>query len=167
LCIGQVQKDGHDNEWTATVQVNDNKVQFKLDTGAQANVIPKHVFNLLKGTPQLKSTKAKLTGFKRSEIPVPGVAGMTCKYNDKIIESDFVVVEAEGQPPLLGLRACQGLSLVQFVRTVDTASANTESIFDEFADLFEGLGELEGEHHIAGALSRAHLETTLSESRHP
>ena len=29
-----------------------------------------------------------------------------------------------------------------------TASANAESILDEFADLFEGLGELEGEHHI-------------------
>ena len=52
-------------------------------------------------------------------------------------------------PPLLGLRACQELSLIKFVRTVDTADVTTESsIFDEFNDLFEGLGELEGEHHI-------------------
>ena len=72
LFIGQVQKDGHDNEWTAILHVNDNKVQFKLDTGAQANVIPKHVFNSLKGTPQLRPTKAKLTGFNGSEIPVVG-----------------------------------------------------------------------------------------------
>ena len=57
-----------------------------------------------------------------------------------MIYSDFFVVEAEGQPPLLGLRACQELSLIKFVRTVDTASANAESILDEFADLFEGLG---------------------------
>ena len=148
LFIGQVQKDGHDNEWTATLQVNDNKVQFKLDPGAQANVIPKHVFNSLKGTPQLRPTKAKLTGFNGSEIPVVGVARMTCKYKGKMIDSDFFVVEAEGQPPLLGLRACQELSLIKFVRTVDTASAHAESILDEFADLFEGLGELEGEHHI-------------------
>ena len=37
---------------------------------------------------------------------------MTCKYKDKMIDSDFFVVEAEGQPPLLGLRACQELNQV-------------------------------------------------------
>ena len=149
LFIGQVQKDDHGQEWKASLQVNNNMVEFKLDTGAQANVIPSDVFNSLKGTPQLKTTKAKLTGFSGSVIPVLGVARMICKYKDKQIDSDFFDVEAEGQPPLLGLRACQELSLIKFVRTVDTADVNTESsILDEFNDLFEGLGELEEEHHI-------------------
>ena len=71
---------------------------------------------------------------------------MICKYKDKQINS---VVEAEGQSPLLGLRACQELSLIKFVRNVDTSDVITQSsILDEFNDLFEGLGELEGEHHI-------------------
>ena len=149
LFIGQVQKDDHGQEWKASLQVNNNMVEFKMDTGAQANVIPSDLFNSLKGTPQLKTTKAKLTGFSGSVIPVLGVARMICKYKDKQIDSDFFVVEAEGPPPLLGLRACQELSLIKFVRTVDTADVNTESsILDEFNDLFEGLGELEGEHHI-------------------
>ena len=69
------------------------------DTGAQANVIPSDVFNSLKGMPQLKTTKAKPTGFNGSEIPVAGVARMICKYKDKQIDSDFFVFEAEGQPP--------------------------------------------------------------------
>ena len=152
LFIGQVQKDDHKQEWKASLQVNNNLVEFKLDTGAQANVIPSDVFNSLKGMPQLKTTKAKLTGFNGSEIPVAGVARMICKYKDKQIDSDFFVVEAEGQPPLLGLRACQELNLIKFVRTVDTADVNNvnaeSSILNEFYDLFEGLGELEGEHHI-------------------
>ena len=152
LFIGQDQKDDHKQEWKASLQVNNNLVEFKLDTGAQANVIPSDVFNSLKGMPQLKTTKAKLTGFNGSEIPVAGVARMICKYKDKQIDSDFFVVEAEGQPPLLGLRACQELNLIKFVRTVDTADVNDvnveSSILNEFNDLFEGLGELEGEHHI-------------------
>ena len=152
LFIGQVQKDDHKQEWKASLQVNNNLVEFKLDTGAQANVIPSDVFNSLKGMPQLKTTKAKLTGFNGSEIPVAGVARMICKYKDKQIDSDFFFVEAEGQPPLLGLRACQELNLIKFVRTVDTADVNDvnaeSSILNEFNDLFEGLGELEGEHHI-------------------
>ena len=148
LFIDQVQRDSHEQDWKASLLVNNNMVEFKLDTGAQANVIPSDVFNSLKGMPQLGKTKAKLTGFNGSEIPVVGVAKMICKYKDKQINSDFFVVEAEGQPPLLGLRACQELSLIKFVRTVDTAHVNSpNSILDEFNDLFEGLGELEGEHH--------------------
>ena len=57
------------------------------------------VFNSLKGMPQLKTTEAKLTGFNVFEIPVAEVARMICKYKDKQIDSDFFVVEAEGQPP--------------------------------------------------------------------
>ena len=83
----------------ASLQLNDNIIEFKLDTGAQANVIPSDVLNLLKGTPQLMTTKAKLTGFSGSEVPVLGVARMICKYKDKQINSDFFGVEAEGQPP--------------------------------------------------------------------
>ncbi|KAL9951197.1 hypothetical protein ACROYT_G043817 [Oculina patagonica] len=79
LFIGQVQKDDHGQEWKASLQVNNNMVEFKLDTGAQANVIPSDVFNSLKGTPQLKTTKAKLTGFSGSVMPVLGVARMICK----------------------------------------------------------------------------------------
>ena len=129
--------------------MNNNLVEFKLDTGAQANVIPSDVFNKPKGMPQLKTTKAKLTGFKGSEILMVGVARMICKCKYKHIDSYFFVVEAEGQPPLLGLRACQELGLTTFVRTVDIAGVNAESsILNEFNDLFEGLGEFEGEHHI-------------------
>ncbi|KAL9969912.1 hypothetical protein ACROYT_G022190 [Oculina patagonica] len=106
LFIGQVQKDDHGQEWKAFLQVNNNMVEFILDIGTQANVIPSNVFNSLKETPLLKTTKAKLTGFSGSEIPVLGVARM---FSD----------------------------------------VNTESsILDEFNDLFEGLGELEGEHHV-------------------
>ena len=100
LFIRQVKKDVHVHELTATLQIINNSVQFELDTGEQGNVIPKHVFNSLKGTPQLKTTKAKLTGFNESTIPVVGVARMTCKYKNKLIDSDFFVVEAEGHPHL-------------------------------------------------------------------
>ena len=111
LFIGQVQKDDHKQEWKASLQVNNNLVEFKLDTGAQANVIPSDVFNSLKGMPQLKTTKAKLTGFNGSEIPVAGVARMICKYKDKQIDSDFFVVEAEGQPPPTRFKSMSGTEL--------------------------------------------------------
>ena len=50
LFIGQAQKDDHEQEWKATLQVNNNMVEFKLVTGAQATVIPSDVFTSLKET---------------------------------------------------------------------------------------------------------------------
>ena len=85
LFIGQVQKYDHGQEWKACLQVNNNIIELKLDTGAQANVIPSDVFNSLQGTPQLKTTETKLTGFSGSEIPVLGVARMICKYRLTLI----------------------------------------------------------------------------------
>ena len=32
LFIGQIQKDDHEQEWKASLQVNNNLVEFKLDT---------------------------------------------------------------------------------------------------------------------------------------
>jgi len=80
-----------------------------LDTGARANVIPWDVFNALKGTLQLKTSKAKLTGFSGSVIPVLGVARMICKYKEKQIDPDFFVVEAKGQTTNEMLK-CQSIS---------------------------------------------------------
>ena len=118
--------------------MSDKIVEFKLDTGVQAKVIPSAVFISLKRTTQLKPIKAKRTGFSGSEIPVLRVARMIWKYKDKKINADFFVVEVEGQPSLLG--TCQELSLIRFVRTIDTANVTTESsILDEFNDLFQGL----------------------------
>lgn len=59
LSIGQVQKDDHGQEWKASLQVN-NILVFKLDTWAQANVIPSDVFNSLKGTPEDNQSKTNL-----------------------------------------------------------------------------------------------------------
>lgn len=74
---------------------------------------------------------------------------MICKCKEKQIDFAFFVVEAEGQHALLGLRTCQELNLIKFVRVVDRANVNAENyILDEFNGLLKDLEELEGEHHI-------------------
>ena len=43
--VGRVQKVTHGKEWKASLQVNNNAVEFKLDTGTQANIIASDIFN--------------------------------------------------------------------------------------------------------------------------
>ena len=72
LFIGHVQTDDHEQEWKVPIQVTNNLIYFQVDTGSQANIISSDVFNSVKGTPHLKTTKAQLTGVSGSEIPVNG-----------------------------------------------------------------------------------------------
>lgn len=37
--------DQDKNDWIETLTNNDHNVEFKLDTGSHANIIPKHVFD--------------------------------------------------------------------------------------------------------------------------
>ena len=50
-------------QWLSTVMTQSGKITFKLDTGAEAKVIPVKVFNQLTNTPALLPTKTKLTAY--------------------------------------------------------------------------------------------------------
>ena len=50
-------------QWTIDMETNGSNVRYKLDTGAQVNVLPKYQYNRLLQKPKLKSTKVKLTAY--------------------------------------------------------------------------------------------------------
>ena len=49
--------------WLSTVETQGRNITFKLDTGAEANVIPIEVFNQLTNRPKVQPTKTKLTAY--------------------------------------------------------------------------------------------------------
>lgn len=138
-----VHEDGTD--WKVTVQINNNNIQFKLDTGAQANILPEYLFKQLDCCSPLRRTTVRLTTYSGTRLPILGVAQLNCKYKDTEITADFYVIPIKNQPALLGLSTCRALNLIKLVRAITTSNTN---ILDEYSDLFEGLGELSGEHHI-------------------
>jgi hypothetical protein len=61
-----------ESEWTVDMDTNGSNVRYKLDTGAQVNVLPKSQYNRLLRKPKLKNTKVKLTAYNGTNIPVVG-----------------------------------------------------------------------------------------------
>jgi hypothetical protein len=61
-----------ESEWTINLDTNGSNVRYKLDTGAQVNVLPRSQYNRLIRKPKLKSTKVKLTAYNGTNIPVVG-----------------------------------------------------------------------------------------------
>ena len=63
---------GVNNDWTVKLETNVTDVIYKIDSGAQVNVMPESVYKTLKRKSELKPTKVKLTEYNGSQIPVIG-----------------------------------------------------------------------------------------------
>ena len=144
----------HDSPWQAEVCLNQNKLKFKLDSGADVSVIPLSLFERLaeKESPKLEPTNKILLGPCNYKIKCSGKFVGKLSANSQSLQEEFYVVEGL-QTPLLGRMASSKLNLIQKVETVST-NANkvdekyTANIIKSYPSLFKGLGELEGEYRI-------------------
>ena len=108
-------------------------------------------FNELKGSTKLRPTKVRLFDFaNRNLINQLGVATLKVRHKDRQHQLDFFVIPGSG-PTLLSCSTCSKLNLL---RRVDLSSqlrsvSSTENLLLEFDDVFNNIGCLSGEHHIA------------------
>ena len=54
------------------LQTSDSKVEYKLDTGSQVNIMTKRTFQNLSKKGKIHSTNAKLTAYDGSNIEILG-----------------------------------------------------------------------------------------------
>jgi len=119
-------------------------ISFKLDTGAQVNVIPSYVFHQL-GCNDLESTSQRLFGYGGKSLNVEGKCILACSYKGTQRHHLFHEVFTQ-VPPILGLSSCLSVNLIQLILSVekkeniDTLSQNPGDILTEYKDVFEGLG---------------------------
>ena len=114
-------------------------VEFKIDTGAEANIIPKQVVENLQALIQPASTR--LLGYNRSVIPNIGKVTLSVENSMQKQNVDFEVVNGN-LPPVLGLESCRLFGVVSQVNSV------ANSLLDEFPEVFQGIGCLQTEHEI-------------------
>ncbi|KAI2665926.1 hypothetical protein H4Q32_023044 [Labeo rohita] len=135
-------------EWIVPLTVSGTIVPFKLDTGAQVNLISEKEYKTLRQKPKLHKVKIKVTGYTREEVPVKGSCTVNVLYKRKHHKIQMLVIGKEVQP-ILGLKTCERLDLVKkvFVANVHKDTDN-DQLLDKFRDIFEGLGCLPGKHKI-------------------
>ena len=97
-------QNGHQSDNRLTSKLNISV--FKIDSGAQANIIPKNCFRTLKNEPKLHKPNAKLTAYNGSSIPVKGSCILIIGLN---WETQNV----------LGLKASTQLNLVKWIMNID------------------------------------------------
>ena len=159
MYIGTVtQKKNSKNEWNVVVKVGKRDIALKLDTGAQCNVMPYETYQRLTKEKPVKS-KTKLVSYSGHNIKVMGKNTVPLEHKGKFYPVEFQIAEKSNVVPVLGLQTCLELNLIKRVFAVNDTSDETgtsnlstqqtsEEIINEYDDVFQGLGCLEGEYHI-------------------
>lgn len=97
-----------------TVQAgsDEHTCKFKIDTGAQANVLSvKELKKFITDPIRLKKTNTRLAAYKGSHIPCIGTIKLSCATRNKQLKADFFVIEKE-ETCILGYQTCTDLELV-------------------------------------------------------
>jgi hypothetical protein len=144
--IGEISNVSADKSvWFTDFSVNGRNVTFKVDTGAQVNIINDKVFDGLCSDAVVRKSDSELKGYTGDIIPVRGVVDLPFVFRGRHFTSEFYISSAQNHS-LIGFPTSRLLGLVQ----VDQVglSNNVEGVLVEFSDIFTGLGKLDTEHHI-------------------
>ena len=130
-------------------------VVFKLDTGAECNVLPEKVTKELIDC-QVEPTNTTLRSFGGDPLNTVGKCFInTCVqgHNSPILVEYYVV--RHDVKPILIIESCLRLGLISISGSVVPKGLNVDALeqksnhIDEFDDVFTGLGWKEGEYNIS------------------
>lgn len=104
-------------EWIVPLTVNETIIPFKLDTGAQVNLLSLDDYKTLKVKSKIHPVKIKVTGYTGENVPGTGSGIVTVQHKGKQFKTLLLIVEKTVQP-ILGISACEKLNLVERVFVV-------------------------------------------------
>lgn len=141
------------NSWFATLKINNKNISFKMDTGADVNILPATQFQQLHLSKSLiKPAHSILKSYTGDTLSTLGTCFLQCYRNSVSHAIRFFVVNNNAQP-ILGLQTCVALNLIQKIESLEKNSVNLtqnglEGLLEKYSQLFSGIGCLKQTHHI-------------------
>lgn len=142
LCIIDAIKEK--NSWLKNIMLEGKSIKFKLDSGADVNVLPYRYLKELNIKNEIKRCSITLQSFGGYKIKPVGMIEAEVETGGKIALITFVVVNHKNTIPILGLDSCIKLNLIQRVDNLkynnDDLESEKQKIYTKNKDVFEGLG---------------------------
>ena len=134
--------------WMVHLQMNNQLMKFKIDSGADVTVIPEADYLEARDGP-LQSSTTILRGPNSIPLSVSGKFRGQLRKGDKVSYEDIFVVK-DLQSSLLGRPAIESLNLVMRVEPINTTDhpMTKDVVMQQFPSLFGKLGKLQGSYHI-------------------
>ena len=149
---------GVNNDWTVKLETNGTDVIYKIDSGAQVNVMHESIYKTLKKKPGLE-TKLKLTAYNGSQIPV--IRQCEGKTNPRCNNVNLIfIVSSSKSAPILALDSGVKLKLIQ--RVMNITQDDSPNFFAEYNDCFGDIRSLSKTFHIS---VKPEVTPTISSTR--
>ncbi|KAL4702332.1 hypothetical protein ACJJTC_006938 [Scirpophaga incertulas] len=133
-------------DWSQNLLLENSVLcNFKLDTGADVNLIPYHVYKKLSKNKNIKLSKSKykLVAYNKTGIKTYGSIVLEVKIKDRSILIDFIITTS-GFQPTLGRDSCILLGLVErkYVDSIDIEAndIDKQKIISNYSNVFTGIG---------------------------
>lgn len=135
------------NKWHEDLDVEGSSVEFKIDTGAETNIIPYSVYNKFPEEIKklVRETPVKLEVYGGFIIVPYGIIRLNVSYNGTSVSEDFFIVSEKNCRPILGLATCRSLHIIPSINVSTKHIVNVQDFIETHKEVFTGLGCLPGE----------------------
>lgn len=123
--------------WNEVIKVEGVNLQFKLDTGAEVNVLPLSFIRDNKLYPKLEKCNVRLQAFGGFVVEPVGKIKCLVESKRKLCNVEFLIVKY-CQNPIIGLNACIELDLIKKVESLD--NKDKSEVYAQNREVFDGLG---------------------------
>ena len=120
IFLDSVETDQNVKDWKVNMKICDKTVNMKLDTGAQCNVLPYHVYKQISHKP-LKASKSRLVSYSGHRLNTVGKVTLLVPTKNKYIPLEFEIVKDKSMP-ILGLKSCLELNLISRLYSLNSNS---------------------------------------------
>lgn len=121
--------------WHEKVRVNNCIIEFKLDTGADMNVLPLRFLKHMKNV-KLDKYTGPVTGYTGHKLSHMGTVDLIVMCRNEVTMQTFLVVDTMAEP-LLGKDACVEMGLVKRIDVIEDPKLR---FIEKNRDIFDGLG---------------------------
>ena len=152
--VDAIQRQSTSECWVEFLKIGGNEVKFKLDSGADCNVLPIKIFNALEITnkPKIKEANITLESYFKNKRRARGYVILDCKLRNVTWQVKFILFETDSLP-ILGRKACERMQLVtrmnakveevkckSLEKGLGNGNDSKSSVVRNNKDLFEGIG---------------------------
>ena len=132
-------------EWSVTLNTNWTNICYKIDSGAQVNVLPENQIENLQRKPRITKSATTLSAYNGGNIPVKGECTLHIHHRGKNVPLLFIVANTNS-PSIIGLKSSKQSNLIK--RILSISNSQKQNFFNEYKDCFGEIGTLTKVHHI-------------------
>ena len=138
--------DKSDINWNVTVNCEGKPLTMKIDTGSQCNVMSLSTYKSVSRNP-LEKSKTRLVTYSGHKLSTSGKIVLTISYKGKFYPVLFQIVD-KNVTTILGSKSSVDMNMVSRIYAVNMQNQSSHDIIQEYSEVFEGLGCLEGKYKI-------------------